>query len=293
MRALLIGATGLVGKALLTHWRSHAEAPEQIVAVGSADADIRDDRAISELLKSCRPDWTLLAAAYTDVDGCERDPERAHAVNAVGTANVARACRDFGSRLLFISTDYVFDGTKTQPYEPDDPIRPISVYGHSKADGEDAVRQFIPDACIVRTSWVYGLARPGFPGAILDQAERMPVVPVIADQIGAPTFAPDLAAILTTLMRAGAQGTLHAVGAGGCTRMEWAQQILNAAGKETVLLQPVTTPQANRPAPRPAYSVLSTASLAKYGIRARRWQESVADYVARRQSTQLLAKASL
>lgn len=283
MRTLIIGATGLVGDALATHLRASPESGREVIGAGSARADLRDERAVGQLIERHRPDWTVLAAAVTDVDLCEREPERAHAVNALGPSYVARACLRVGSRLLFLSTDYVFDGKKRIPYEPEDAVNPLSVYGRSKAAGEEAVRKALPDACIVRTSWVFGLARPGLPGTILDQAERQSEVQVVSDQTSAPTYAPDLAVMLDGLMGAGARGTLHAAGANGCTRMEWAQEILRLVGKTDVRLRGVTNAQLNRPAPRPDYSVLSTACLARFGLHARPWQQSLIDYLSARQ----------
>jgi dTDP-4-dehydrorhamnose reductase len=282
MRLLLIGATGLVGRTFLGQRRAAGDASIEIVGTGSADANIGDPRAVHELLSRIRPDWTLLAAAYTDVDGCERDPRRAWAVNAEGPRHVARACSEVGSRLLFLSTDYVFDGAKAAPYEPEDPVHPLSVYGRSKAAGEDAVRSTLPGACIVRTSWVFGTARRTFPEAILDQAERLPDIPVVADQVSTPTYARDLTGILMGLLRASANGTLHAAGVGGCTRLEWARQILALAGKERVRLRPITSAEANRPGPRPLYSALSSTSLHQYGLSARPWQEGLRDFMAER-----------
>jgi dTDP-4-dehydrorhamnose reductase len=292
MRILLIGATGLVGKTFLSLGNASRDPSVEIIGTGSADADIRDPRAVAELLGRIRPDWTLLAAAYTDVDGCERDPERASAVNAVGPLHVARACREARSRLLFLSTDYVFDGAKEAPYEPRDPVHPLSVYGRSKAAGEDAVRSALPDACIVRTSWIFGVARRGFPDAILEQAGRLPEIPVIADQVSTPTYARDLATILMGLLRTDARGTLHVAGVGGCTRLEWARQVLKLAGKENVRLRPIGTAETHRPGPRPLYSALSSTSLEPYGLKARPWQEGLRDFMAERAASDAIRDES-
>lgn len=282
MRTLIIGATGLVGQAMMAHYRAISDTAHEAIGVGSAEADIRDRKAVDQLIERHRPDWTVLAAALSDVDACEREPERAHAVNTLGPSYVARACRQFGSRLLSLSTDYVFDGAKTVPYEPEDAVNPVNVYGRSKAAGEEAVRRELPHACIVRTSWVFGLGRPTLPAAILEQAEHKSEVLVVSEQTSAPTYAPDLAGILERLMQANAQGTLHACSANGCTRLEWAREILRLVGKAALPLRAVTLSQLNRPAPRPRYTVLSTAYLAQFGIRARPWQETLADYLAAR-----------
>src|SRR5260370_24288356 len=151
MRVLVIGATGLLGKVLLQQWdRDNEEA----AGAGSRDAAWGDPAQLRLLFERCRPEWTILAAAYTDVDGCEKDPERAHQVNCVGAMNVARVARESRSKLLFLSTDYVFDGKKNAPYEPGDALGPLNVYGRSKAEAEKGIREILPDCCIVRTSWI-------------------------------------------------------------------------------------------------------------------------------------------
>jgi dTDP-4-dehydrorhamnose reductase len=282
LRTLIIGATGLVGQAMMAYYRVNADPVREVIGVGSADTDIRDQHAVDRLIERHRPDWTVIAAALSDVDVCEREPERAHAVNTLGPLYVARACGQFRSHLLSISTDYVFDGRKTVPYEPEDAVNPLSAYGRSKVAGEEAVLKEVPQACVVRTSWVFGLARPTLPAAILEQAERGSEVSVVSEQTSAPTYAPDLAAILDRLMQANAQGTLHAAGANGCTRMEWAREILRLVGKADLPVRAVTLSQLNRPAPRPLYTVLSTARLAQFGIRTRPWQETLLDYLAAR-----------
>ena len=139
----------LLGQALTPELKS-----EQITSPSSADADIRDPARIQKVIRDARPDWIILAAAYTDVDGCESNRELAFAVNCEGAVNVAQAARETGSRLMFLSTDYLFDGTKRSPYEVDDPRTPISVYGESKARAEERLLEILPDVCIVRTSWL-------------------------------------------------------------------------------------------------------------------------------------------
>lgn len=172
MRILIIGATGLAGTALVEEWRRPANAADEVFPAGSRDADIRDAAAVAGLVSRAQPDWILLLAAMTDVDACEREPERAHQTNAQGPENVARAATAAGAKLIFLSTDYVFDGAKAAPYEPHDPVHPLSIYGRSKAAGEEAVRRILKDSCIVRTSWIFGTARRCFPQAVLEQARE-------------------------------------------------------------------------------------------------------------------------
>ena len=165
MRITIFGATGLLGKALVREWKD-----DEVTGFGSADGDIRDEKQVLTLVQRARPDWIVLAAAYTDVDGCETNRDLAFDVNCRGAVNVARAAKQHGSRLLFLSTDYVFDGTKTTPYATDDPRSPRSVYGQSKAEAEMQLREILPDCCIVRTSWLFGPGGKCFPDTILKLA---------------------------------------------------------------------------------------------------------------------------
>lgn len=273
MRVLVIGATGLLGKALLEEWDV-----DQIIGVGSRDADIRDEAQVRGLLRRCAPHWTVLAAAYTDVDDCERNPQLAHEVNCVGAANVARAAREYASRLLLLSTDYVFDGTKSAPYEVDDAIMPLSVYGGTKAAAEAAVREILKESCIVRTSWLFGANGKCFPNTILKLAEEKKELSVVADQRGCPTFNRDLARAIVKLVRASGQGTVHVTNSGECSWFEFAQALLEAAGLAHVALRPISTEELPRPARRPKYSVLSPTSAQNYGIAMRPWRQALGEY---------------
>jgi len=280
MRVLLIGATGLLGSALQQEWDG-----DELIGVGSRDADIRDESQVRQLLKRTRPEWTVLAAAYTDVDGCERDPQRAHDMNCVGAMNVARVARDARSKLLYVSTDYVFDGSKGAPYEPNDPVRPINVYGRSKADAEKGLREILPDCCILRTSWLFGANGKCFPNTILALAQNQKQLRVVADQIGRPTYNRDLARVIVRLVRAGAGEILHAANDEACSWFDFACAVLRTAGLSDVTVEAVRTEDMPRPARRPKYSVLSTTNLEPYGLRMRPWQDTLADYFADRLKT--------
>lgn len=277
MRVLILGATGLLGRALLEEWST-----DEVRGLGSCDADIRDHSQLHGYFSEFRPECTVLAAAYTDVDGCERDPNHAHDVNCTGAANVAVECREVGSRLLFLSTDYVFDGCKSVPYETNDEMNPLSVYGQSKADAEKFVHEVLPQACIVRTSWLFGANGRCFPNSILDATEAGKKLSVVDDQIGGPTYNRDLARAIIKLCKAGAQGTVHASNSGSCSWHHFACHVLRAAGFVDLPVEPIRTETLARPAKRPKHSVLSLASLAAYGIQMRPWQDTVADYIRER-----------
>jgi len=278
MRVTIFGATGLLGKALMREWAGREWTGDEIAGLGSKDVDIRDPQQISDVVPPTRPDWIVLAAAYTDVDGCEVNRELAFDVNSRGAANVARAAKQCGSRLLFLSTDYVFDGTKTTPYETDDPRAPRSVYGRSKAQAEDQLAQLLPGCCILRASWLFGVGGKCFPDTILTLAATRPELDVVNDQRGSPTYAPDLARAIVQLCRAGAQGIVHATNRGECSWFEFAREIVAGAGFKTVV-RPTTSDKFVRPAERPKYSVLSPRSLEKYGIVMPAWQDALRRYL--------------
>jgi dTDP-4-dehydrorhamnose reductase len=277
MRVLIFGATGLLGKDLMQVWRDD----DIVTGLGSHDADIRDASQVSAAVERATPDWIVLSAAYTDVDGCETNRELAFAVNRDGAINIARAAKAHGSRLLFVSTDYVFDGKGTSPYETDHPRAPLGVYGQSKAQAEEALQKILPDVCIARTSWLYGTGGKCFPDTILKLAETRKEIDVVTDQRGCPTYSVDLAHAIVGLSHASAKGIVHVTNRGDCSWFEFAQEILKQAGSETVV-RPTTSDKFVRPAPRPAYSVLSAKSLERYDIKTERWQSALTRYLSAR-----------
>ena len=218
----------MLGKALMRQWTG-----DQITGLGSVDADIRSPEQVDAAIRASKPDWVVLVAAYTDVDGCENNQELAAAVNMQGAVNVAKAARDRDARLLFISTDYVFDGKQTTPYETDHPRHPINVYGKSKAEAEERILEVMPQACIVRTSWLFGPWGKCFPDTILKLAATRPELEVVDDQRGSPTYTFDLADAIIGLCRADAKGIVHCTNSGVCTWYEFASEILRQAGSKT------------------------------------------------------------
>ncbi len=278
MKVMILGATGLLGKALMREWSG-----DEVVGLGSRDVDIRDAAQVRELVRGANPDWIVLSAAYTNVDGCEEDPTLAFSVNRDGALNVAEGARDAGSRLLFLSSDYVFDGKKTSPYETDDARNPQSVYGRSKAEAELRLQEILPHCCIARTSWLFGAGGKCFPDTILRLANSRPSIDVVNDQRGSPTYAAHLARVIIDLCREDASGVVHITNQGDCTWFEFAQEIVKRCGLTTEV-RPVTSAQMARPAPRPAYSVLSTKSLQEYGIETPAWPEALIRYLDERSS---------
>jgi dTDP-4-dehydrorhamnose reductase len=273
MRVTLFGASGLLGQDLVQELKA-----EQLTALSSKDADLRDHSRVRDVIRDSRPDWILLSAAYTDVDGCELNRDLAFAVNCDGAINVAEAAREAGSRLMFLSTDYVFDGSKRSPYQASDARKPTSVYGESKARAEEQLLEILPEVCIVRTSWLFGHGGKCFPATILKLASTRPGISVVNDQRGSPTFARDLASALVQLCRASARGIVHVTNAGDCTWYEFATEIVRESGLPTTV-QPVTTAEFPRPARRPAYSVLSPDSLHAYNVRMPEWRDALRRYL--------------
>ncbi|HYM06141.1 MAG TPA: dTDP-4-dehydrorhamnose reductase [Terriglobales bacterium] len=276
MRITIFGATGLLGKALMREWKE-----DEVTGLASADGDIRNAEQVLHLVERRRPDWIVLAAAYTDVDGCETDRDLAYDVNCQGAVNVARAAKQQGARLIFLSTDYVFDGAKTIPYTTDDPRSPRSVYGESKAEAEVQLLRVLPECCIVRTSWLFGTGGKCFPDTILNLAASRPQLDVVGDQRGSPTYVVDLARALIQLCRQQASGLVHATNRGECSWYEFAREIIARAGLDTVVHE-TTSDKFVRPAERPKYSVLSPESLERRGIAMPGWQDALQRYLAER-----------
>jgi dTDP-4-dehydrorhamnose reductase len=278
MKAMIFGATGLLGKALTHEWSG-----DEVVGLSSRNVDIRDGERVREVVRKNGPDWIVLSAAYTDVDGCESNPDKAFAVNRDGAVHVAAAARETGSRMMFLSSDYVFDGKSKTPYETEDPRNPQSVYGRSKAEAEVRLLEALPDCCVARTSWLFGVGGKCFPDTILKLAASRPALDVVNDQRGCPTYAGDLANAIVDLCHKNASGIVHVTNAGDCSWFEFAQEIVKDAGLSTEV-RPVSSQQMSRPAPRPAYSVLSPASLRVCGVEMPEWKDALRRYLKERSS---------
>lgn len=276
MKITIFGASGLLGHALMREWSG-----DEVSGLTSRDADIRDAAQVRSAVDRTRPEWIVLSAAFTDVDGCESQQERAFAVNRDGAVKVAEVAKQIGSRLLFLSSDYVFDGTKTSPYEVDDLRNPQSVYGRSKAEAEVRLLEILPDCCIARTSWLFGIGGKCFPDTILKLAATRPALDVVDDQRGCPTYTIDLAGAIIQLCKNKASGIVHVTNTENCSWFEFAQGIVQEAGLATEV-RPITTQQMPRPATRPAYSVLSADSLHDWGIEMPTWKDALRLYLQER-----------
>jgi dTDP-4-dehydrorhamnose reductase len=274
----VVGAAGQLGHELVRPQPVCGTEPSLVVqGLDLPEMDITRTESVQRTLERLRPRTVINAAAYTDVDGCESNSQAAYAVNATGPANLAEACRQIGAKLVHVSTDYVFDGRKRTPYEPEDAVNPQSIYGKSKAEGEQRVREILADHVIVRTSWLFGLHGKSFVKTILRLAAEKPELRVVVDQVGCPTYAVDLATAILVLGMSSRRGTYHFCGAGACSWFEFAVEIVRVAGMRTPV-RPMTTAELSQAAPRPAYSILDTSVTTDHtGLVPRPWQEALAE----------------
>ncbi len=252
----------------------------EVVALGRSDLDITDAASCRHRTAECRPDVIINAAALTDVDGCESNPDEAFRVNAEAAGHLAGAAAEVGAAAVYFSTDYVFDGTGTRPYTEGDRPDPRTVYGRSKLGGEESVRARCMRHLIIRTSWVFGIHGKNFIRTILRAAAERSSLRVVCDQRGSPTGARDLAAHALQMVEAGCAGLYHVTNSGDCTWHDLASCAIRWAGLTGVEVVPVSTSEYPRPAPRPAYSVLANERLSRDGLPPMRpWQESARAYV--------------
>jgi dTDP-4-dehydrorhamnose reductase len=272
VRVLVTGAKGQLGVELLDVLRREHE----VVGLDLPELDITKPEA-TRVIGDARPAWVVHTAAWTDVDGCERDPERANLVNGEGTRRVAEACRAVGAGLVYLSTDYVFDGRKGAPYLETDPVSPLSAYARSKVAGEEAVRAVAPRWTIARTAWLFGVSGKNFVKTIVEKAAVGGPLRVVDDQVGSPTYARDLAQAIAQLVSRDLTGTYHLTNAGSCSWYAFTRAILEKAGLAHVVVTPMTTAELGRPAPRPGYSVLANHAWVLAGMQPLRpWPEALA-----------------
>jgi dTDP-4-dehydrorhamnose reductase len=276
VRWLITGAGGQLGTDL-----RHAlagESGEDVLALRRDELDIADSTAVAKAVADFAPDVVVNAAAYTAVDAAESDEDAAHRVNVTGPASIAAALAGRGGKLIHVSTDYVFAGDASAPYQVDDPTWPRSAYGRTKLGGEQAVRDLLPGASwVVRTAWVYGASGGNFVKTMARLERERDTVSVVDDQRGAPTWSADLAVALVELGRSAASpGIYHCTNAGDTTWFGFARAIFEELGADPARVQPTTTDAFPRPAPRPAYSVLSATAWHAAGLTPlRHWRHAL------------------
>jgi dTDP-4-dehydrorhamnose reductase len=283
MRILITGAAGMLAHDVR---RVAERAGHELVLVDLPELDITDAVAVDAFFARERPEGSINCAAWTDVDGAESKQEQAHAVNANGAGNLARAATQVGSPLLHISTDYVFDGTapldaagRPRPYLESDPVGPRSVYGSTKLDGERQVLAASRGHCVVRTAWLYGIDGPNFVATMLRLAGERDAVQVVDDQIGSPTWSGHLAPAILGLLEREVSGLVHLTGAGAVSWNGFAREIFRQAEVDCDV-EPASSEQMARPAPRPAYSVLESERDDVLPMPP--WEDGLAGYLAAR-----------
>lgn len=278
MKVAVTGAAGLVGRAVTIHC---AEQGDDVTAFDHKALDIADPLAVKQRLGEVNPDVVINCAAWTDVDGCESDPERAQRANALGPELLAATCRDLDALLVTISTDYVFDGNKDGFYTQRDHPNPISLYGHFKLQGEQRAQTANARTVVVRSGYIFGGGGNNFLSTVLDRARRGERLKAISDMTGTPTYAVDLAARLRELALLDLPGIYHVVNAGdGASFETFAQTALNVAGLDASVLETTTLADLNRPAPRPRNSRLRCILSEAIGLAPlRNWADALADFV--------------
>lgn len=275
MKVMVVGARGMLGADLV----KILSPLHRVIGVDNEEFDITDWPVTSSSMAEIGPDAVINCAAWTDVDGCERDPDRAFAVNARGAGFVARAAAECGARLIHISTDFVFDGRKRGPYTEDAAPNPLSVYGRSKLAGEGESLGYCPGCLVVRTAWLFGRNGKNFVDTIIKISSGRESIEVVDDQTGSPTYSVDLSGALAALLDRGTSGILNVTNSGHCSWWEYAAYIVDILGISCAV-RPVSSERIGRPAPRPAFSILSTDRLeAELGHTLRPWREAVKEYI--------------
>ena len=283
MKIAVLGAKGMLGSDVVQILQG---TEHEVIGCGRGDCDVTAGPVLIKKMGEARPDWIVNCAAYTDVDGAEKNPEKAFQVNRDGAATVAIGARGIGARMIQVSTDYVFDGEQYAPYTEDDPPNPLGVYGISKGEGEQEVLRIHKRAIVLRTAWTYGDRRTNFVEKMISRAQWKKEVMVVSDQIGSPTYTLDVAGKIRQMIEKDVEpGIYHVTNSGHCTRAVEARRIIELAGIEGVQITEVPSSDFPTPAPRPKNSVLENAHLKKVGLPLLRpWEEALAEYISTREA---------
>ena len=275
MKILITGSSGMLGHDLIEILKDNHE----LILTSSKTLDITDNNRVIEFICENKPDIVINSAAYTNVDGCEENQETAYSINGDGVRNLAIGCSKIDCPLIHISTDYVFNGENTRPWVEDDEIGPISVYGKSKLKGEEAILEILDKFFIIRTAWLYGINGGNFPKTMLELAKNHSEITVVYDEVGTPTYTPDLAKAISQLIETDYYGIYHITNSGSCSWCEFARYIFEIAGKDVKVI-PVTASEFARPAPRPHYSVLENKKWIDNGFEPlRSYKDAIKEYI--------------
>lgn len=276
MLVLVTGVNGQLGYDVVKELTAKGH---EAVGVGRSELDITDESAVSSYVQNLSPEAIIHCAAYTNVDAAETDQEGAYKVNALGTKYLAEAAKFVGAKMVYVSTDYVFDGNGTEPYEVNHPTKPLGVYGETKLVGEKFLQETLEKHFIVRTAWVYGINGNNFVKTMLKLGQDRKELGVVYDQVGSPTYTVDLAKFLVELIDSEKYGVYHASNEGVCSWHEFAVEIFKQAGMD-VKVTPLTSEEFPRPAARPKYSVLSKKKIEEEGFTPLRdWKEALKEYL--------------
>lgn len=277
IKVLVTGAKGQLGTDLMNELNKQGV---EGIGVDLDEMDITDAEACRRVISAAKADAVIHCAAYTAVDAAEDNVDLCRRINADGTRNVAAACREAGIKMMYISTDYVFDGQGTRPWEPDDPRDPLNVYGQTKYEGELAVEELVKKFFIVRIAWVFGPAGNNFIKTMLRLGQERGAVSVVNDQIGSPTYTGDLARLLVDMIQTGEYGRYHATNEGLCSWYEFAVEIFRQAGMPEVVVTPVDSSRFPARATRPKNSRMSKAKLTEHGFKLLPdWQDALKRYL--------------
>lgn len=275
MKILVTGSKGQLGIDVVNALSKEHE----VIGHDGDTLDITDLPAVMNYTCELKPEIIINCAAYTNVDGCEENIDLAYRVNAIGARNLAIAANNVGAKLLHISTDFVFDGSGNVPYIEFDRAQPVSIYGKSKFAGEEFIRNHCPRHFILRTAWLYGKNGNNFVKTMLKISKERKVLTVVDDQFGTPTFTEDLVKSIQFILETEAYGTYHATNNGQCSWNEFAKKIFELSGETDVTVLPISTEELNRPASRPAFSVLRNYMFElQFGYYFRPWEDALKEY---------------
>lgn len=275
MKVLITGSNGMLGHDLI----DVLDGKHELIKTTSKSLDITDEDKVKEYIVNENPDIVINSAAYTDVDGCETNEEMAYKVNGEGVKNLALACKVVDCPLVHISTDYVFNGENSKPWMEDDEVGPISIYGKSKLQGEEAIESILDKFFIIRTSWLYGINGGNFPKTMLELAKTHDTLTVVTDEIGTPTYTLDLAQAIAELIETEYYGIYHITNSDYCSWFDFAKYIFEVKNIN-VNVVPVTAEEFARPASRPHYSVLNNSNWVNNGFKPlRSYKEAIKDYL--------------
>ncbi|MBB6454514.1 dTDP-4-dehydrorhamnose reductase [Salirhabdus euzebyi] len=277
MIAFVTGVNGQLGYDVVKQLKHKGK--HEVFGFNRSELDVTDEDAVFQLVNKIKPNVILHCAAYTNVDGAEEDEGTAYNVNALGTKYLAQAAKEVGAKMVYVSTDYVFNGSANEPYEVDDPTEPLGAYGRTKLAGEQFLKELVNECYIVRTAWVYGINGNNFVKTMMKLGTERDEIGVVYDQVGSPTYTVDLANFMLELMETEKYGTYHFTNDGICSWYDFAVEIFKQSGID-VKVNALTTEQFPRPAARPKYSVLSKKELENQGfLKPRSWNEALAAYL--------------